>query len=98
MDVRHTDDDLERLELDPEYRTKLAPPVLRAFRKVLLIIRTVENETKLRDYRSLNFEKLKGERDHQWSLRLNDQWRLIVELEEGEQGNVVVVQGIEDYH
>lgn len=98
MDVRHDDSDLERLETDPEYTRGLEKPLVRAFRKVLLIVRGVRNETELYQWRSLRFEKLKGKRDHQRSLRLNDQWRVVVEIVKGADGNTVVVKGIEDYH
>jgi proteic killer suppression protein len=50
--------------------------------------------------KSLHFEKLEGKRSHQRSMRLNKQWRLILEIEEvkGDPGNTVVVISIEDYH
>jgi proteic killer suppression protein len=48
--------------------------------------------------RSLHFEKLKGARSHQHSMRLNAQYRLIVELHGKGQEKVVYVVGIEDYH
>lgn len=47
--------------------------------------------------KSLHYEKLKGKRSHQRSMRLNDQFRLIVEIEEAN-GRTVVVISIEDYH
>ncbi len=47
----------------------------------------------------MRFEKLKGKRAHQRSLRINSQWRLIIELREIEDGNKVAVMiAIEDYH
>ena len=48
--------------------------------------------------RSLRFEKLKGKRKHQYSMRLNDQWRLILELDDQVPTKVVVVVAVEDYH
>lgn len=48
--------------------------------------------------KSLRFEKLKGARQKQHSMRLNDQWRLILEFEGEGTTKVVVVCGIEDYH
>ena len=98
MEVRHANAELERLEFETEYLGGLDRSLVRALRKVLLIVRTVENETKLYSYKSLRFEKLKGSRSHQRAVRLNRQWRLILEIEKGEQGNTVVVQAIEDYH
>jgi proteic killer suppression protein len=98
MKVRHADKDLERLEWDSTFTGGFAKEIVRAFRKVMNFIRNAKDERDLRSMRSLNFEKLKGDRSHQYSLRLNKQWRLIVEIEEGEGGNTIVVVAIEDYH
>jgi len=98
MKVHHDDADLERLESDPEFTAGLDKGLVRAFCKVLNLARGVSNEVGLYKWRGLNFEKLKGKRAHQRSIRLNDQWRLIVEIEEEDDGNVLVVKGIEDYH
>lgn len=48
--------------------------------------------------KSLHFEKLKGNRTHQHSIRLNERWRLIIELEGEASHRTVVVVSIEDYH
>jgi len=48
--------------------------------------------------KSLHFEKLKGDRAHQRSMRLNSQWRLILEFEEDSDGKIAVIVSIEDYH
>ena len=60
-------------------------------------IRAAADERDLRALKSLRFEKLKGNRAHQHSLRLNDQWRLVLELT-GTGPHKVVVISIEDYH
>jgi proteic killer suppression protein len=100
MQVRHDDAELESAETDPAYRGKLDRIRVRALRKVVNLVRQVLNETQLYQHRGLNFEQLQGDRDHQHSLRLNDQWRLIVEIEkrEGPNSNVCAIKGIEDYH
>ena len=100
MEVRHDDDDLARIESDPDFRGKLAPERVRGFRKVMNLIRTVQNETELYQWKGGHFEKLEPPRSHQRSLRTNKQWRLIVEIEkrEGPNNNVCVIKGIEDYH
>jgi proteic killer suppression protein len=98
MDVEFSDTDLEKLETDEGFNGGHARPIVRAYRKVLRFIRAARDERDFRQMRSLNFEKLKGDRSHQYSLRLNQQWRLIVEIRDGESGNVIFVVGIEDYH
>lgn len=61
-------------------------------------IRAAQDERDLRQMRSLHFEKLRGDRSHQYSMRVNDQYRLIVEIERtGGRSKIVLVEII-DYH
>ena len=69
-----------------------------AFRRRLQAIRAAVNENDLRALKSLHFEKLKGDRKEQCSMRINDQFRLVFTIEKGKQGNTLVILGIEDYH
>ena len=39
-------------------------------------------------------EKLRGDREGQWSVRINDQWRLCFRFEDGDAWDVEIV----DYH
>lgn len=88
---------LETLESKPSESGYPADAV-RSFRKRLQFIRAASDERDLRAMRSMRFEKLQGARSHQYSLRLNDQWRLIFEFEDEEGVRTVVVVDIEDYH
>jgi len=72
--------------------------LVRAFRMRMQMIRDADSVVSFYGLKSLHFEKLKGNRSHQHSMRLNRQFRLVVELEPGEEGQTVVVIGIEDYH
>lgn len=100
MTIRHDDPELERIETVPGYTGGYQPAIVRGFRKALLLVRTVANETELRRHRARHFEKLKGDRAHQWSMKINDQYRIVVEIEhrEGPNNNCVVVKEIVDYH
>jgi toxin HigB-1 len=61
-------------------------------------IRAANDERDLAAVRGNRFEKLQGSRSHQYSIRLNDQYRLVLEFEGSGQNKTVVVVGIEDYH
>lgn len=98
MDVRFDDDDLDRLETDPHFTARLAPGIVKAYRKRLQQIRAATDERDLRKLKSLHFEKLEGRRKSQHSMRLNDQFRLVVELEEGSSTKTIVIVAVEDYH
>lgn len=100
MEVRFLDADLDRLETDPAFDGGFPPAVVRAYRKVMQLIRAARDERDFYAMKSLHFEKLKGDRAGDHSMRLNDQWRLIVRLEAGTVPNTkcVVIVAIEDYH
>lgn len=71
---------------------------LAAFFEVLSMIDSAPDERTLYELKSLHFEKLKGNRKHERSLRLNKQWRLIVEVLKNEEGSYLLIKDIEDYH
>ena len=48
--------------------------------------------------RALHDEKLVGDRAGKHSIRLNDQWRLILRVETDEAGRILVIIAIVDYH
>lgn len=98
VEIRFADKALEQLYTDPEYDAGREPAVRNAFRKRIQFIRAAPDERDFYKMRSLRFEKLKGDRSHQYSMRLNDQWRLILEFEGEPPKKAVVVVGIEDYH
>lgn len=98
MDVRHADKNVERLEEDVEFTGGYGRPVVKGFRKVMQVIHAADDERVFYAMKSLHFEKLLGDRAHQHSMRINDQFRLIVEFEGKAPNKRIVVVGIEDYH
>ena len=60
-------------------------------------LQILDNANTLQDLRGLpgnRFEALKGDRIGQYSIRINDQWRICFEWKEGDACNVEIV----DYH
>jgi toxin HigB-1 len=98
VDVRFDDEGLDRLETDPAYNGRFSPAVVKAFRKRMQAIRAAGDERTFYAMKSWHFEKLKGDRAHQHSIMLNDQWRLVLEFEGQAPSKRVVIKGIEDYH
>ena len=98
MDVDFGDPELRRMENDADYQSALDAQLVRQFRRLMLLIRSVPNETELYKYPSRHFEKLKGDRCHQHSLRLDRKWRLIVEIRKGSERNCLWIIEIVDYH
>lgn len=74
------------------------PGVVDGFFKAMQVIASATSERDIRALKSLHFEKLSGNRAGQFSLRLNKQYRLIVQIKEDEQGRIVFIIEIVDYH
>lgn len=94
--LRFADRRLEALleEDDPTY----ADAIVRAYRLRIQAIRGAKDERDFYNMRSLRFEKLQGKRQHQYSMRLNDQFRLILEFDGHGPEKTIVIVAIEDYH
>ena len=43
-------------------------------------------------------EKLQGDRDGQYSVRVNDQYRLIFTITQDDEGNYLLIIELVDYH
>jgi toxin HigB-1 len=95
--VSFADPALEELEQKTNSKTRLSHQVVRAYRKTMNFIRDATDERDLR-FPGLHMEKLKGKRSHQYSIRLNNQWRIIFEINKAFPCNVIHIISIEDYH
>jgi proteic killer suppression protein len=96
--VEYASDELDRLARDADYRpAKWGPDVIRAYRKKHQLIEAAVDERDLRAIRSLRLKQLNGDREGTSSIRLNDQFRLILNFKnEGER--VAVILELVDYH
>jgi proteic killer suppression protein len=89
---------LEDLYYEEKGAQKYPPGVVDAFFRVMSIIEAVPDIRDLYQLKSLRFEKLKGTRKDERSVRLNKQYRLTMRLEEDEEENYLLILDIEDYH
>jgi proteic killer suppression protein len=98
MRVVFADDELARIETDQAGETRLGVAVIKSARRKLTILRAAVDDRSLRNWKSLHYEKLKGDREGQRSIRLNDQFRMVFELDEDTEPLTVTILSIEDYH
>ena len=99
MRFEFEDDDLRRLYAEPGFRLpRLGPDVISQFRRKMQIVAAARDERDLYALRGLRLEKLAGDRAGQHSMRLNDQFRLIVQFTTDDEGRLVTVLEITDYH
>ena len=99
MEVQYGDDHLKELATNKAYNPKgISRELIRGYVRRIGQLKAIVDERALRTIGSLHFEKMKGGRDHQHSIKINDQWRLILEFDESTTPKSVIVIGIEDYH
>ena len=96
MLIRFAERELDRIETDKSYSGRHAVSIVHAYRRTLAIIRAADSEQVFYGLAGLRFEKLRR-RPGQYSMRLNLQWRLIIQFE-GSNPKTVVIVAIEDYH
>ncbi|HEY1377640.1 MAG TPA: type II toxin-antitoxin system RelE/ParE family toxin [Gemmataceae bacterium] len=75
-------------------RTRFARPVRRAALRKLLLLDAAESLDDLRVLPGDRLEKLRGDRAGQYSIRVNDQWRVCFRWSGGHAHEVEIV----DYH
>jgi toxin HigB-1 len=68
------------------------------FRDRVRIIKNAKDERDLRALKSLHYEQLKGKRKNQTSIRLNDQWRILLQWEKYQDRKRLVIIAVADYH
>ena len=98
MEIEFADESLALIETDDAGATKLPIAVIRSARKKLVMLRAAPDDRTLRNWKSLHYEKLKGGRKGQRSIRLNNQFRLVFVLDNEADPKKVTILTIEDYH
>ena len=93
MNVEFEDDELDDLETNPRATGGLPQGAVKGYRKAMQAIRAAIDERDLYALRGLRFKKMEREREGQYSLRCNDQYRLFVRFTgTGAKKKVVVIE------
>jgi toxin HigB-1 len=96
--VEYGDEEMRRLAEDAAFVPKgWSRDVIKAYRKTIQRILAARDERDLYALRGLRLEQLRGDRTGQHSMRLNDQFRLIVTFKTSG-GRVTVIVEVVDYH
>lgn len=89
--------DLDRNGRKSTVARRFEQSVVAAFGRRMQLIRAMRDERELYQFRGLHFERLERNAEEH-SIRLNDQWRLIVRFREDDGGRYMWIDKIEDYH
>ena len=98
MKITFTNKRLGLLETEEASKTGLPVAVIKSARKKFQVIRAAPDERTLRNWKSLHYEKLSGDREGQCSVRLNDSWRVVFHLDKSCQPHEITVIEIINYH
>jgi proteic killer suppression protein len=98
MEIVFADENLALVETDQAGKTGLPVAVIKSARTKLNVLRAIADDRGLRTWKSLHYEKLKGDREGQRSIRVNDKYRIVFELDDTAEPQIVTVLAIEDYH
>jgi proteic killer suppression protein len=98
MRIKFADERLKRICTPEAHKLGLPIAVIRAAQRKLVLIEQAPDERTLRNWKSLNYKKLSGEREGQRQIRINDQYRMVFVLNDDEQPPVVKVLEIDDTH
>lgn len=99
MEVSFRNRELRELYANPKARAPFPASLVDRFRRIIWLIQSSTDERDFRAFgKGLGFEQLKRERAHQHSFRLNDQFRLIVEICGESPKKTVEVIEVVDYH
>ena len=98
MRFRFKSKKLAALYSDERGAHKYPPAVVEAFFDAMGVIDAALDERDLYALKGLRYEKLKGPRRHQRSIRLGRQYRLILTLQRDDQGTYLMIIDVEDYH
>ncbi len=94
MKVLFKTTELENFYITPlnelEGKLPFQKDVIKQFKKKMEILISADSLDELRQFKSLNFEQLKGNRSHEYSIRLNLQYRLIFSVLMEKNGDYVI--------
>ncbi len=97
MEIAFADPTLALLNGDEPGQTRLPVAAIKSARRRLLALRAAVDDRSLRNWKSLHYEKLEGDRAGQRSIRLNGRFRMIFTLSDTEPLTATILS-IEDFH
>lgn len=98
MEIEFADSTLASIETADAGSTGLPVPVIKAARRKLVVLRAATDDRVLRNWKSLHYEKLKGTRSGQRSIRVNEKYRIVFTLDSDTDPQKATILAIEDYH
>ena len=101
MKVFFESEDLVNLyKADPDRlkgKQKIPVAVVKQYQRKINILISITKLNELNNFRSLNFEALKGDRKGQYSIRLNKQYRLLFKFNRNGELEILIIEILKRY-
>ncbi|MDN6706345.1 type II toxin-antitoxin system RelE/ParE family toxin [Corynebacterium glyciniphilum] len=99
MRIEYADDTLRRAAEERGFLPKQwGPELLKAYRKKVGFLAQANDDRDLYNYKALHLEKLSGDRRGTSSVRLNSQFRLILNFRTDPTGRTVIVLDVTNHY
>lgn len=99
MKIQFSDPKLAVIRMDrAAAELKLPIAVIKSCQDKLNVVEAAPDERVLRNWKSLRYKKLHGDRDGQREIRLNDQYRIVFVLDESQLPPIIQILEIGDIH
>lgn len=97
--LAYEDDDLRLLATKSDFHLKqYGRDVERGYRKAIGLLTSASSQMELRQFKGLRLEKVDHDFPGCHSVRINGQWRLIIEFAKQDDDQIIIVIKITDYH
>jgi len=97
MKIRFANAKLGQIRTDDAHKLGLPIAVIKRAREKLIVMEAAPDDRTLRNWKSLNYKKLEGRADLR-QIRINDQYRMVFELDESTNPPTIVITEIGDTH
>lgn len=98
MDVEFCDSNLALITTDRAAETQLPLSVINSARRKLILIRAAPDERTMRNWKSLHYEKMSGDRAGERSIRLSKKWRMNIRLDQACTPAKVIIVDITNHY
>lgn len=98
MKVEYADKRLAKIATDEAHKLGLPIAVIKSARRKIIQLEQAPDERTLRNWKSLNFKKLGGDKSGKRTIRVNDQYRIVFTLHDDEHPPTIRILEIDDTH
>jgi proteic killer suppression protein len=98
MKIEFRDKRMALILTEKAHELGLPPAVIKACRSKLVFLDAAPDELSIRNWKSLQYKKLEGDKHGRRTVRINDQYRIVFTIDEDTNPPTIVIWEIGDPH